>query len=1059
MWLAPYVQNSREQGGKGGPEQQTFSYTQSIAIGLAERVDDSAPDQNGAIGGITRIWENGAIVYDIRPQQQASTELNTLGETDQQYADRLTASATYAETFTLYLGDELQEPDPTIEATQGVGLTPPFRGLAYIVYPNRNLTIAQGLRHPNFQFEVYSIGVGDCFEQNQYSNDILYPWFDTRNEYSFSVVSLPAGVSGPTPIGTIFDTAAEAIAVAFAFNGINQTQLIGYTVPPIETGGATAAIVPLSTSVAIGSTTSGVTVDPSVVTVNYNFRLPTDGIVETQAAPPGSLYATPGKFFWAPGNSGSNGSAGLILVTSTPDSDFAAFPPWDFPYTDGSRYTDFFWFETVQDLVMLQSRAPGPPDAPCAGLLPAPIPGYCLDLEGNFVKATEWVLDTSTTYAVLQKWVPQANPDAFHANYETIPPLNPCVPIGDPNYANETYWTAAYDAAVTAGKIASGKTYGVDYPQTQTHAWVLDSIVCSGAGSGVSVGAITQAICKRSGLTAVDVTDINAITVDGYAISSVCSGSSIISPLRSIAFFDAIETDGLLKFATRGKPIVATFTTDDFGCYDSSQGIDGSDSGNSTGASTCPPSITTTRSQDEDLPRSIRFHYIATSRDYEDAEQDSPFRLATAATNDVDITVAVCLGDTQAAQCASVLWADSWSARSAFELSIDQSWLQLDVGDCIAVPVDGVIQRLRIANDTNSSAVLRKLSCVKDDGGAYISFAVSTPPNRIPQRLSFIGGTDYEMLDLPCLQDADSDPGFYIAAQSDGTGTWKGAQFYKSIDGGATFSTLFALLQETPMGTVNLAVPVSQAYTWDMATEIIVNVASHFSFESVTDDAVLAGANAAAMGADGRWEVVQFATATQVTATQWSLTRLLRGRRGTEHVIGSSRIGDAFVMLSGGTIGRVVLQTTEIGAARVYRGTSIGATFTSGAEQTFAGHAEALVCFSPVDLVAERTTDGDIVISWFRRSRLGRTLMSGVDIPLGETVEAFSIDILELHSPASPEIVLRTLASSTTSVRYSLAEQHTDYGSPLPPTIKIAVYQLSSIVGRGTPAIAILTVT
>jgi hypothetical protein len=382
------------------------------------------------------------------------------------------------------------------------------------------------------------------------------------------------------------------------------------------------------------------------------------------------------------------------------------------------------------------------------------------------------------------------------------------------------------------------------------------------------------------------------------------------------------------------------------------------------------------------------------------------------------------------------------------------------VGDCIAVPVDGVLQRMRISSDTNSSAVLRKLSLVKDDEGAYISFAVAQPPQRPPQQLTFIGATAYELMDLPCLQDADSDPGFYIAARRTGSGTWKGATFYKSVDGGMSFSQLFSLLTPTVSGVLFGAVPESEPYTWDTETTINVTVAdATVTFESLSDDAVLAGGNAAAMGADGRWEVVQFADATQISPTLWTLSRLLRGRRGTEHVLGTSQAGDAFVMVSQGTIGRVVLQAAEIGALRVYRGTSIGASFTSGQIQNFTGRGEALICFSPVNPAAERITDGDLRISWTRRSRLGRTLMSGVDIPLGEATESFSIDILEPHSPASPEIVLRTLASSTTDVLYSRANQESDFGSPLPSSIKVAIYQLSAITGRGTPIIATLTVT
>lgn len=47
--------------------------------------------------------------------------------------------------------------------------------------------------------------------------------------------------------------------------------------------------------------------------------------------------------------------------------------------------------------------------------------------------------------------------------------------------------------------------------------------------------------------------------------------------------------------------------------------------------------------------------------------------------------------------------------------------------------------------------------------------------------------------------------------------------------------------------------------------------------------------------------------------------------------------------------------------------------------------------------------------------------------------------------------VVRTLTSSTTSVIYTAADQTTDFGAPV-PEVTVRVYQLSAIVGRGTPA-------
>src|SRR5690606_14664554 len=107
-----------------------------------------------------RIWENGKLVYDARNRQE--------GESDEDYEARVLASNEYEQTFVFYPGSEDQEPDPTIELDKGIGNVPAFRGLCYIVYPDRQLLDEQGKRHPNFKFEV-----APPAEQAAFENTIL----------------------------------------------------------------------------------------------------------------------------------------------------------------------------------------------------------------------------------------------------------------------------------------------------------------------------------------------------------------------------------------------------------------------------------------------------------------------------------------------------------------------------------------------------------------------------------------------------------------------------------------------------------------------------------------------------------------------------------------------------------------------------------------------------------------------------------------------------------------------------------------------------------------------
>lgn len=99
IWASKFIESSETSsvGGKGGgPTQTDYSYSLHFAVGLCE----------GPLDGIGRIWANGEILD--------------------------TSDLTYR----LYLGDENQLPDPIMEAVEGAGEVPAYRGHAYIVFEN-----------------------------------------------------------------------------------------------------------------------------------------------------------------------------------------------------------------------------------------------------------------------------------------------------------------------------------------------------------------------------------------------------------------------------------------------------------------------------------------------------------------------------------------------------------------------------------------------------------------------------------------------------------------------------------------------------------------------------------------------------------------------------------------------------------------------------------------------------------------------------------------------------------------------------------------------------------
>lgn len=131
IWAVPLKENVKKQtdSGSGGPRKVTWEYeyfaTYAVAFGYAS-------EQIGGSRDIIRIWLDGTLAYDRRAAGEVKIEgLN----------------------FVYYDGSETQVADPTIEAREGVGNVPGYRGMQYIVI--KDLPVMDfGNRPPSVSIEV-----------------------------------------------------------------------------------------------------------------------------------------------------------------------------------------------------------------------------------------------------------------------------------------------------------------------------------------------------------------------------------------------------------------------------------------------------------------------------------------------------------------------------------------------------------------------------------------------------------------------------------------------------------------------------------------------------------------------------------------------------------------------------------------------------------------------------------------------------------------------------------------------------------------------------------------
>jgi hypothetical protein len=249
--------------------------------------------------------------------------------------------------------------------------------------------------------------------------------------------------------------------------------------------------------------------------------------------------------------------------------------------------------------------------------------------------------------------------------------------------------------------------------------------------------------------------------------------------------------------------------------------------------------------------------------------------------------------------------------------------------------------------------------------------------------------------------------------------------------------------------------PVSR---FDLGNALVVEL-SFGTLESVTAIALFGGANALAVeGAPGQWEIVQASQVELLAPRRYRLTRLLRGQRGTEGAMENPAPAGARVVVLDQALAALSVSEAELGLPWNWRvgPASRPISEKSYVAETFAPAGAGLRPFSVVHIEQpwrKARSPGDLTIRWIPRSRaLAADSWGGLEVPLAEEAEAYEVEIMEGAA------VKRTLASGTTSVTYSGAQQIADRGALLGPgsTLDVRIHQLSALVGRGSLAAAAL---
>jgi len=380
--------------------------------------------------------------------------------------------------------------------------------------------------------------------------------------------------------------------------------------------------------------------------------------------------------------------------------------------------------------------------------------------------------------------------------------------------------------------------------------------------------------------------------------------------------------------------------------------------------------------------------------------------------------------------------------RERASFALPPSAIRLNPTDVVSLDVGGRLRDFRLRRFVDAGA--RSCEALASEQSVYATSRGTSRPVA-PPAVPTYGPVLLEVLDLPVLDPAQFEHAPWFAGRAS---PWAGIVV---LDGSRRIALLDA---PASLGETVTSFGAGPTLVWDNATVITLRLYSG-TLESRPDDEVLAGGvNAIGVrNADGEWEIVQFATATLVAPSTFELRRLLRGRLGTEHAMRLSVAAGARVSVLDRALRQGDVPLAWRGAPRDWRygPASVPSSDPAWRTSTTTFKAVALRPWSPVHLRGSRDGEGNLFVSWVRRARRGGEWLDGADVPLAEESERYDAEVLN-----GTGTVLRSFAGlSVPALTYSAGLQAADFGSAQ-PAIRIHVYQLSGVVGRGVPAEAVL---
>lgn len=1012
IWGPPIVEvvnESKESGGKGGgPEvtTRTFVYFASWAGLICQ----------GEMGDPLRVWFDARLMYDVRESASPVTRANSFA-----WADRY---------MTYYPGSETQGPDPTIVAVQGVGKVNANKGLAYAVFKDYPLSDF-GNRRPSVSIEIASKTAESRFIAVAEDGGM-------GKVYLLTDMSVEADlINGPT--GGTYHCRFNYSKSRHVQAGAGGNRLGIY-----DTADWTIAAVPSPIPSASPAAAGEFSHDDSLYIAGLEAspwwaRYETANWTElsyiTQTKKVTGIAFSPDDSQVAIGTTGDSFNEPELKIYNTDTwAELGIFGP-QLPTPNWYGVRDLAWSPDGKWLVVALewTRPLLVYDTTTWTLLPDP-PGGVLNQGANEIRFSpdgKYLAFgySQTPYIAIWQTAPNTS------NWVRLPNVSPA----PDRFGNGVAWNAAgTEVALSSGTGGQGSINrwtvpGLVQQPVPTFKPAIRSGSCDYDIGFVTADQIPRAemiaqVCEESGL-APDMYDTSLISeLETGFFYGLQSGRSKLENLAIAGFFNGVESQGAIRFRPRGVFSGVTIDVEEL-----VTSADGSEDG---------PALVITPGDEIEVPQLLSISFPQSTKGYEQGEAHQQ-RQVTASLKKEQIDIRVVMDPTRATKVVDTALYQMWSEKKLFRFALTMKYYFLDAGDVIEIEDTEAENSwfIRLTSIVMDGYVLLQCEGVEENLGLYESNAAGAGGPPEDDEVAGLGDTTAVLLDVPMLVDAQNGPRITFALAGIDEG-WVGGVLQRSNDGGTSYQTVAQSAINSTLGITDTLLADGIHHTWDTENTVDVTLDNpEKDLESRDELAVLNGSNTAAIGDDGRWEIVQYVNATLIGSNQYRLSKLLRGQKGTEHNRANHTASDRFVFLSPNLIGSAGTSLSALNRARLFKGVSVGQDPVTVTGFPFTYRGVNLKPYAPVQAKGVRDGSNNLTVTFFRRSRFSSAMLKTPI--LGETVEAYQFDIL------NPGVV-NTYATAITTFVYSAAEQTADGITPGDP-VTMRIFQMSEAVGRGYP--------